>query len=221
MNYNILGSSSKGNCIILNNSIMLDCGISYSKVKPYLKDIDLIFISHRHFDHLLPTCVKQINNNFPTIKFVCNLDVAEKLNDLEIKDECIWCLREDKWYDLGFAKVKLEQLVHDAHNSSIQIEYKNGGKVLYITDTKEIPNTINAKDYDLYLIEANYKSKEEYLKKIEEAKEKGEYTHLIRALETHLCEEDAIKWLKDNIGDKSEFAFIHQHEIKEGENKDV
>lgn len=143
--------------------------------------------------------------------------MASKLNDLGVRDENIWCLRENKWYDLGFAIVKLNELVHDAHNSSFQIEYRSGGKVLYITDTKEIPNTINAKNYDLYLIEANYNSREEYEEKIKEAQEKGEYTHLIRVLETHLCQEDAIKWLKENMGDNSNFNFIHQH--IEGENR--
>lgn len=48
MNYEIIGSSSRGNCIIVDDILMLDCGVSYSKVKPYLKDIKLIFISHCH-----------------------------------------------------------------------------------------------------------------------------------------------------------------------------
>ena len=46
MRYEILGSSSKGNCIILEDIIMLDAGISFSKMKSYLKKIKLIFISH-------------------------------------------------------------------------------------------------------------------------------------------------------------------------------
>ena len=128
-------------------------------------------------------------------------------------------LREGKWYDMGFAKVRLERLVHDAHNSSFQIEYKNGYKMIYITDTGSIPEYIKAKGYNLYLCEANYKSKEEYEEKIREAQEKGEYTHLIRVLDTHLCEEDAIQWLQENMNDDSQFEFIHQHiEEREVEN---
>lgn len=48
MHYEILGSSSKGNCIIIENIITLDMGIAYSKIKNYLKNIKLIFISHVH-----------------------------------------------------------------------------------------------------------------------------------------------------------------------------
>lgn len=48
LDYNILGTGSSGNCIIVNDNIMLDCGLTYAKIKPYLKKIKLIFISHRH-----------------------------------------------------------------------------------------------------------------------------------------------------------------------------
>lgn len=46
MRYEIINSSSKGNCIIIEDFFMLDCGVSYSKIKKKLKDIKLIFISH-------------------------------------------------------------------------------------------------------------------------------------------------------------------------------
>lgn len=48
MNYQIIGTGSKGNCIILDKQIMLDCGVSYNSIKQYLKDIKVIFISHVH-----------------------------------------------------------------------------------------------------------------------------------------------------------------------------
>ena len=217
MPYEIISTGSKGNCIIFNHNIMLDCGISYTKVKPYLKDMDLIFISHRHSDHLNGTTIKQISYNYPTIKFVCNIEVASFLELLGVQKKNIWLLYEGRWYDIGFAKIKLDKLVHDAHNSSFQIEYRKKYKMIYITDTGSIPEYIDAKNYDLYLVEANYKSKEEYEQKIKEALEKGEYTYLVRAIETHLCEEDAIDWLKQNMSDESQFQFIHMHEEKESE----
>ena len=47
MKYNIIGTGSSGNCVIVNDNIMLDCGLNYKKIKPYLRYIKLIFISHR------------------------------------------------------------------------------------------------------------------------------------------------------------------------------
>ena len=46
LEYNIISSSSNGNCIIVKNSLMLDCGVSYKKIKPYLDKVKIIFISH-------------------------------------------------------------------------------------------------------------------------------------------------------------------------------
>lgn len=46
MRYNIVGTGSTGNCIIIEDILMLDCGLAYSKVKPYLDKIKVIFISH-------------------------------------------------------------------------------------------------------------------------------------------------------------------------------
>lgn len=48
MNYEIISTGSKGNCIILNDDFMLDCGVPYKTVKSYLKNIKYIFISHIH-----------------------------------------------------------------------------------------------------------------------------------------------------------------------------
>lgn len=48
MKYEIISSNSKGNAIVLEDIILLDCGLSYSKLKNYLKKIKLIFISHVH-----------------------------------------------------------------------------------------------------------------------------------------------------------------------------
>lgn len=48
MSYEIISTGSKGNCIVVNNNILLDIGVSYKKIKPYLKNIKLVFISHRH-----------------------------------------------------------------------------------------------------------------------------------------------------------------------------
>lgn len=211
MNYNILGTGSSGNCIIVNDSIMLDCGLTYAKIKPYLKKIKLIFISHRHTDHLLPTTIKKIAYNNPTIKFLCNEDDTDIIRILltnSVLPKNIYKIRQNGWYDLGICKVKLEELYHDVLNSACHLEIDNK-KLLYVTDTSSIP--FDAKNYDTYLIEANYHSREELEKKIQEAEEKGEFTHLKRVLYTHLCEEDCIDWLKENMGDNSEYTFIHQH----------
>lgn len=46
MRYNIIESGSDGNTIIVEDILMLDAGLPYSKIKQYLKKVKLIFISH-------------------------------------------------------------------------------------------------------------------------------------------------------------------------------
>ena len=213
MKYEILKTGSKGNSIILNDNILLDAGIPFKNLKKYLTGINIIFISHIHTDHLMPTCIKQIAYNYPTIKFICNGEVANKLNSLGVQQKNIFVLKEHRWYDIGVAKVKLEELKHDVHNSSFQIEYPNGENMIYITDSGEIPEYIDAKDYNLYLIESNYRDDDELDELIQQDYDNGlEFSHYIRVRNTHLSQKQAMEWLQENMGDKSAFEFIHMHE---------
>ena len=200
---------------MVNNNLLLDVGIPFKNLKKYLNTVQLIFISHIHQDHLLPSCVKQIIFNYPTIKFICNGEVANKLNNLGVQKKNIFVLDKHKWYDIGIGKVRLEELKHDVHNSSFQLEYTNGEKMIYITDTGEIPKYIDAKDYNLYLIESNYKDEDELDELIQQDYDNGlEFSHYIRVRDTHLSQKQAMDWLYDNMGNNSRFEFIHMHSKK-------
>lgn len=90
--------------------------------------------------------------------------------------------------------------------------------MIYIVDTSSVEH-IEAKNYDLYLIEGNYESEEQIEKEIEEHNKKHEYTHLYRVRETHLSQVKALNWLDKNMGDNSEYCFIHQHVERGGDNE--
>lgn len=62
MNYNILASSSKGNCTIINDFIAIDMGIPFSQLKPYYKKLKIIFITHKHSDHFNKSTVKELRS---------------------------------------------------------------------------------------------------------------------------------------------------------------
>ena len=119
----------------------------------------------------------------------------------------MYSISQYRWFNFGLCKIKLEELQHDVLNSCCHLEINNK-KLIYITDTGSVSD-IEAKNYDIYLIEANYHSREEIEQKIAEAQEKGEFTHLVRVLNTHLFEGDAINWLETQMGDNSVYEFIH------------
>ena len=207
MKYEIIGSSSKGNCIVVEDILMLDCGVAYTKIKPQLKNVKLIFISHIHKDHLLPTTIQKIAYNKPTMKFVTgSKQVVRKLDELGVNRDNIIYLYNYSWFDLGIIKLKVEPMHHDAENCGLHFK-RNGKKGLYVVDTGNVDN-VNAKNYDLYLIEANYK--EEILEKHKKECTQEELVYLNRVPRTHLSWEQANTFLIENMGKNSEYQYVHE-----------
>lgn len=208
MKYEIIGSSSKGNAIVLEDILLLDVGVSYVKIKKYISRIKLIFISHSHKDHLNPKTINQITYNYPNIKYVTGSDIVVKtLVDLGVIKRNIYLLDSGKWYNLGMLNVKLEPLIHDTPNYAFKCQY-NGKKMIYIVDTANVDN-IKAKGYDLYLIENNYR--EDILQKhILECEEQSKLYYLDRVPRTHLSSEQCNSFLIENMQENGNFEYIHK-----------
>ncbi len=208
MNYEVINSNSSGNCIILEEKIMLDCGVAFSRIKSKLKNVKIIFISHVHKDHLFPPTVKRIAYEKPTIKFLCgNKVVLEKLLECGVMAKNIIIIKNNKWYDLGMFRCMVQEMQHDTPNNCIHLKFRNK-KILYIVDTANVDN-VKAKDYDLYLIEGNYDEDllEEHKKEYDE---QNKYDYLYRVEQTHLSTKQAFDFLVENMGANSEYQFIHQ-----------
>lgn len=86
---------------------------------------------------------------------------------------------------------------------------KTNYKIFHITDTASVEH-LEAKNYDLLCVEANYKKTE-----LQERKEKkllnGEYEYEDRVENTHLSEEAWIEFMLRNASPTSECVKLHQH----------
>lgn len=221
MNYNIINSSSDGNAIVVEKILLLDCGISYTKLKQYLKHIKLVFISHCHKDHLLPSTISKIAYNYPSIKFVVgSKDIVKRLAECGIRTNKIMLLPENKWFDMGLIKVRLELTTHDVENHCLKFEI-NKKRGIYIVDTANVDN-IEAKSYDLFLIENNYR--EDILKKhLEQAIEDNDNNkiyYLQRTMRTHLSKSKCDSFLIENMGSNSVYEYVHLSSYNNTENGD-
>ena len=157
----------------------------------------------------MPTTIKTIIYNKPNIKIITgSKGVADILiNQCKVPLKNVFLLKTKRWYDIGMCKIKLDELVHDTPNYAIHIDYKNN-KILYAVDTAEISH-VTAKDYDLYLIEANYM--EDVLERHKkELDENHEYDHLYRVQNVHLSYEQCNGFLIENMGDNSIYEYIHR-----------
>ena len=81
--------------------------------------------------------------------------------------------------------------------------------MIYATDTNNL-NGIKARNYDLYMIEANYE--EEVIKqRIKDKKSAGEYAYEVQVLKNHLSKEKCDDFLYRNIKSDSDYVYMHTH----------
>lgn len=142
--------SQKGNCYKYN-SLLLDLGCSYSKVKPYLDEIEFIFISHKHGDHANLSTMQKVKDNYPNIVFLGSPHVEYIFVELGLKYFIL-----DKPYELREYIFKPYKLYHDmdAPNTALYVEH-NDLKGMYISDTAHVQGLPEPK-LDWLCIEYNH-----------------------------------------------------------------
>lgn len=149
LNYEILGSGSSGNCVIIED-MMVDIGLPYKRIKEKLYEIKYILITHRHTDHVNRNTVKKIKENFPRIKIIGNYDVCDLIKiDYPVGDETEIILKD--------RVVQSFKCVHDVPCSGYVIDYKELN-LIYATDTANLEYAPKGK-YDYFFIESNHDEK--------------------------------------------------------------
>ncbi|WP_454983642.1 MBL fold metallo-hydrolase, partial [Capnocytophaga sputigena] len=176
----VISSGSKGNAVIYNNAIMVDCGVSLKALEAVKRSLKIVLLTHKHGDHLKIRTLQRLQAERPALRVACGDFLLEELPCIKNID----VLQVGKIYDYGAFKVSPVKLYHDVPNFGWRIFLPNGQKIFHATDTVHLEG-ITAKGYDLYAIEHNYC--EEYIQQaIEEARANGEYTHAYGNINTHL-----------------------------------
>lgn len=214
--YNVISSSSDGNALILNKFCMIDCGVPFVKIKPYLKNIKVILLSHIHSDHLCKATVKKIAFEKPTMKWVCGEWLVETLVELKVPKQNIYVVESKKTYDLGAIKITPIETVHDVRNMSYKVDFKPG-TIYYATDTSKLEYLDCLRGLDYYFVENNYSS-EELEQRIKEKEDRGEFAYEYRVKETHLSAEEVNSFLIEMMQSNSQFVYCHQHKERKEEN---
>ena len=208
MHYNIISTGSKGNAVVLNDIILIDCGVSFRALKEIYKDLKIVLLTHIHSDHFNRTTLRLLSEARPTLRFACCEWLVTPLIETGITKRNIAVLEIGKIYDYKAFKVSPVKLYHDVPNCGYRLFFGKE-KAFYATDTSTLAG-ITAKDYDLYLVEANHEE-EEINKRISEKKANGEFVYEIRATRNHLSKEQCDAWVYENIG-SGEYVYLHQHQ---------
>lgn len=208
MKYTIISTGSHGNALVLENSILIDCGVTFKALKEVYKDLKIVLLTHEHGDHFNKTTIKRLAKERPTLRFACCKWLVPLLLGCNVSERNIDVLDIGKLYDYRAFKISPVNLYHNVPNCGYRI-YIGQERAIYATDTGHL-NGIVAKDYSLYLIEANY-TEDDLEERIIAKTTAGQYCYELYVADRHLSREQADEWLRRNKGTKSEIVYLHGH----------
>jgi L-ascorbate metabolism protein UlaG (beta-lactamase superfamily) len=149
MNYEVISTGSKGNCVVIEN-VMIDCGIPFKKMKEAGYEVDTLLLTHIHSDHIKETTLKNIVTLFPHITIYGNYEVAQVFSEFPIQVVNAGVPFVTK---AGQTVTPFECL-HDVVCYGYVWEV-NGLEVIYATDTSDLRHAPK-KNYDYFFIESNH-----------------------------------------------------------------
>jgi len=201
--YNVIATGSTGNAILYHGRILIDCGVPFSKIEPYLYDIDLILLTHIHGDHFNLATLKKIAFERPSLRFGCGEWMVQHLDGLKNVD----VYNQGGLYDYGDFEISPIKLYHDVENFGYRI-FKGDHKTIHCTDTAHLEG-ISAKNYDLFAVEFNY-NEDTINESIARSEAKGEFSHQRGSINSHLSEQQARDFIFKNKGEVCEILRLHE-----------
>lgn len=203
MKYKIINSGSDGNGLIVEETILIDCGVTFKSLKDYYKKIKIVLLTHIHKDHFNKSTIKKLAYERPTLRFGCCEWLVKDLVECGVSKKNIDVYKMGKIYSYKDFKVIPITLYHDVPQCGYKLKI-GSNKLIYATDTNKIDHII-AKNYDYYFIEGNYENEDELHRRAE-----NEY-YESRVKDTHLSKVQATEWLMKNMGNNSKYIFMHEH----------
>lgn len=208
MDYNIIHTGSTGNAVVINQVILIDCGVGFKWLADVYRNLKLVLLTHIHRDHFNASTIKRLAYERPTLRFACPHWLVKDLVECSIEKKNIDVLEMDVTYDYGLFHVIPVRLVHNVPNCGYKVHFGNE-RMIYATDTNSL-NGIVAKNYDLYLIEGNY-TEQDMQTRIRNKMENGGHLYEYKVLKNHLSKEKCNDWLYENMGTKSRYVYLHEH----------
>jgi phosphoribosyl 1,2-cyclic phosphodiesterase len=204
-----LASGSKGNCTYIsteNHKLLIDIGTTCLYVEKTLKSMDVdpsqidsIFITHTHVDHIsgLKVFCKKYN---PTVY------LTKKMHDeIEQQFKIKNYVYLDEFLEIDDLIVNVIKTSHDSEESVGYIFESNGKNVVYISDTGYINRRYFSKlqNKDLYILESNHD-----VGMLMQTKRPHHIKIRIIGDEGHLSNKDASNYLARFVGPKTKHIIL-------------
>jgi Cft2 family RNA processing exonuclease len=173
LNYEIVSTGSKGNCVVIQ-TVMIDCGVPFKRIKDYLYDVQVLLLTHVHSDHIKESTLKNIVMMFPHIKIFGNYEVVQVFAEYPIQVINAGMPFEAK----GITFTPFE-CVHDVVCYGYIWNY-NDQSIIYATDTSNLNHAPEGK-YDYLFLESNHD-----LNKLQQIDERKYGYNVISGAKRHL-----------------------------------
>jgi hypothetical protein len=216
IDFNIIASSSKGNAVVIEKEILIDCGVPFRSIKGVYMDLRFVLLTHEHGDHFNRTTIRKLAQERPMLRFAVPEWLVADTADCGVALQNIDVFTPNLY--LSYHKdlsIIMKEIPHNVRNAA-WILFINNKSMMYATDCSDLSGIVS-KGLDLYLIEANYTEKE-ITERIRRKQEAGEHVYEWDVLENHLSREQAENWLYQNMGKRSAYVLLHAHEEREVSN---
>ncbi len=169
MRFMTIASGSSGNCTYIGTektNILLDVGVSmknidiaFSDIGMSLSDLDAIFITHEHIDHIKGLGVVLRKYHIPvyaTGGTVRGISECKSLREFDFS--LLKSIRNDQSVTIGDLTVNAKSISHDAYDPVCYTFVSEGKKLSYATDLGYYDEDIISflMDADALIIEANH-----------------------------------------------------------------
>lgn len=216
MTCDVIATGSKGNAVLLNGKYLFDCGVPYGKLKSALKNIRVIFLTHRHGDHINRETVRRIHYHRPSVLFACGRNLLVPLcGECGVDPGNVICCEPGKPMAVHWGEEWIEfqciDLIHNVENVGWVVKVQQGedsGTAMYATDTQYIP--VDVPGLDLYMVECNYHVDELERRRAEKLAA-GLFSYEDTVVASHMSADTVRQYLERNAGPNSQVVFLHQH----------
>ena len=208
ISHSVIGTGSSGNAVVVNRSILVDCGVPYKLLEPIQRDLSIVLLTHQHGDHFRQSAVCRLAEERPTLRWAMGEWMLPLVRSC-LSPRQIDILQPETIYNYGVFTVCPVPLLHDVLNFGYRMHFKSGEKAFYATDTGTLDG-VKAEGYDLYMVESNHDT-EELEQRAKEKMERGEFSYEYRAAQNHLSRQQVDAWLAENVGPFSQIVYLHQH----------
>ncbi len=226
MKITVLASGSKGNCTLIEtaeNKFLIDVGISYrllvaklNEVNVNITDIDAVFITHEHVDHVkgLEVLIKK-NNIYVILSHGTYQAIVSK--KIGVTYEYFNVISPDEEVFLNHTSIVPILVSHDANEPFGYIIRHNDKKIVYLTDSGYVSqeNEEKIKEADVYIMETNHN-----IEMLMCTNRPWSLKQRILSDKGHLCNEDALNTLLRVVSEKTKVIYL-AHISEEANNVDL